>query len=63
MSPAALAGEAERTTSFTLEGAYSPTDNYRYGVGDGGFAPISYDPVKNTVFASPPDEGRDLGSP
>jgi hypothetical protein len=45
-----------------VEGAYSPPDNWGYGVSDGGFAPITYDPVENTVFASPPDDGRDLGS-
>jgi hypothetical protein len=58
----ASADGMERSTSFTVEGAYSPSDNYGYGVSDGGFAPISYDPVENTVFSSPPDDGRDLGS-
>jgi hypothetical protein len=60
---AAPAEGTERSTSFTLEGAYSPADNWGYGVGDGGFAPISYDPVENTAFFFSPDEGRDLGSP
>jgi len=59
---AAHARETERSTSFTVEGAYSPADNYGYGVSNGGFAPIRYDPVENTVFSSPPDQGRDLGS-
>jgi hypothetical protein len=52
-----------RSTWLTLEGAYSPANNYGYGIGDGDFAPISYDPVENTVFSSLPDGGRDLGSP
>ena len=52
----------ERSTSLTVEGAYSPADNWGYGVSDGDFAPISYDPVENTSFSSLPDQGRDLGS-
>jgi len=61
--PVPVQAEAiERSTSLTVEGAYSPADNWGYGVSDGGFAPISYDPVENTSFSSPPDEGRDLGS-
>ena len=51
----------ERSTSITIEGAYSLPDQMGYGVGEGGFAPISFNSVENTVFSSPPDNGRDLG--
>jgi hypothetical protein len=50
----ALAEGVERSTSFSVEGAYYTDDNKGYGVSDGGFAPISYDPVENP--------GRNLGS-
>ncbi|UCF96595.1 MAG: hypothetical protein JSV89_15660 [Spirochaetaceae bacterium] len=59
---AAVADGVVHSTSFSVEGAYYLDDNKGYGVGDGGFAPISYDPEGNTVFSSPPDNGRDLGS-
>jgi len=62
---AALADEVERSTTFSVEGAYYLPDNKGYGVSDGGFAPITYSPeplpgsfVAPTSF----DQGRDLGS-
>ncbi len=54
VSTAALTEGVERSTSFSIEGAYYIDDNKGYGVSDGGFAPISYDPVE--------DPGRNLGS-
>ena len=54
VSTAALTEGVERSTSFSFEGAYYIDDNKGYGVSDGGFAPISYDPVE--------DPGRNLGS-
>jgi len=62
------AEEVQRSTSFSVEGAYYLPDNKGYGVDDGGFAPITYSPVSLPgTFASIPgpsedDEGRDLGS-
>jgi hypothetical protein len=49
-----LADGADRSTTFSVEGAYYLPDNKGYGVSDGGFAPITYDPIENP--------GRDLGS-
>ena len=62
LSAAAAAEGVERSTSLSVEGAYYLPDNKGYGVSDGGFAPIAYDPVENTAFSSAPDLGRDLGS-
>ena len=61
VSAAAVAEGVERSTSFSVEGAYYLPDNKGYGVDDGGFAPITYTPEKNETY--PPDLGRDLGSP
>ena len=43
----ALGEEVERSTSFSVQGTYYLPDNKGYGVSDGGFAPITYDPEKN----------------
>lgn len=63
VASAAAADRLQRSTWITVEGGYLPPDNWGYGVADGGFAPICYDPVENPDYSSPPDEGRDLGSP
>lgn len=55
----------QRSTSFSVEGAYYLPDNEGYGVDDGGFAPISYSPEplpSGYVAPTPFDDGRDLGS-
>jgi hypothetical protein len=52
----------ERSTSISVEGAYYIDDNKGFGVGDGGFAPVSYTPVDRTGSFPAPDDGRDLGS-
>ena len=65
VSTAALAEEVERSTSFSVEGAYYLPDNKGYGVSDGGFAPITYSPEPLPAgYAAPTlfDDGRDLGS-
>ena len=58
----AVAEEVERSTSLSIEGAYYIDDNKGYGVGDGGFAPITYTPVDKIGSFPAPDDGRDLGS-
>jgi hypothetical protein len=57
----------ERSTSFSIEGAYYLPDNKGFGVSDGGFAPVTYTPeplpVPYPYTPLPPgDSGRDLGS-
>jgi len=58
----AVSEEVERSTSLNIEGTYYFDDNKGYGVSDGGFAPISYTPVKKTGPIDADDDGRDLGS-
>jgi hypothetical protein len=63
-SAAAAAEGIERSTSFSVEGAYYLPDNKGFGVSDGGFAPITYDPepLPGSYSAIGADQGRDLGS-
>jgi hypothetical protein len=64
VSTAARADRVERSTSFSVEGAYYLPDNKGYGVSDGGFNPISYTPehLPGSYVPIGNDEGRDLGS-
>jgi hypothetical protein len=64
VSTVAFAEAVERSTSFSVEGAYYLPDNKGYGVSDGGFAPITYtpQPLPGSFSAIGNDEGRDLGS-
>ena len=64
LSTTAGAEGVERSTSFSIEGAYYLPDNTGFGVSDGGFAPITYTPEENPgyTFDAGIDEGRDLGS-
>jgi len=62
---AAVAEEVQRSTSFSIEGAYYLPDNKGYGVSNDGFAPITYSPEPLPTGYSAPtadDAGRDLGS-
>jgi hypothetical protein len=63
-SSAALSEQVQRSTSFSVEGAYYLPDNKGYGVSDGGFAPITYtpEPLPGSFVAIGIDQGRDLGS-
>jgi len=63
--PGSASGEGlERFTSLSIEAAYYFPDHQGYGVGDCGFAPISYSPVPiPSPFPSIGlDQGRALGS-
>jgi hypothetical protein len=59
-----LSDGADRSTTFSVEGAYYLPDNKGYGVSDGGFAPITYspEPLSGTYIPIGNDDGRDLGS-
>jgi hypothetical protein len=53
----------ERTTTLSVEGAYYLPDHKGYGVSDGGFAPINYNPLEPSSFTPIGlDQGRSLGS-
>jgi hypothetical protein len=61
----ASAQQVDRSTSLNVQLAYYFDDNKGYGVEDGGFAPVSYDPEPlpaGYVQPTHKDEGRDLGS-
>jgi len=62
--PCSLFGEGlERSTSLSIEAAYYFPDNQGYGVGNCGFAPISYSPVPiPPSFPIGADKGRAPGS-
>jgi hypothetical protein len=65
MAPlAAPADGVQRSTYFSVEGAYYLPDNKGYGVSDGGFAPITYspEPLPGSFAPIGGDEGRDLGT-
>jgi hypothetical protein len=64
LSTPAFGDGIERSTTLTVEGAYYLPDHKGYGVPSGGFAPISYSPVKvpGTFAPTPEDQGRALGS-
>ena len=64
VSFAALGEGVERSTSFSVQGAYYLPDNKGYGVSDGSFAPITYEPepLPGGFLPIGADLGRDLGS-